>query len=97
MEKQKWIDEIFESIDGIQPAENENISWQTIQQQLTNEKQAQHLAFKQSIKWIAAAIIMAVMNISVVLFINKQHQQPDNNLAIESMAKEMGVLNSYNY
>ncbi len=95
MQKEKWIDEILESVDGIKAAEAKNISWQTIQQRMN--AQPQNYFFQTKIKWVAAAVIIVFINVSVLWYINQQHTQPTNNLAVENMAKEMEIQNSYNY
>ena len=95
MQKEKWVDEILETIDGIKSAEAKNISWQTIQQRMS--EQPQNYFFQTKIKWVAAAVILVFINVSVLWYINQQHTQPTNNLAVENMAKEMGMVISYNY
>ncbi len=95
MQKEKWIDEILESVDGIKTAEAKNISWKSIQQRINT--QPPNYFFETKIKWTAAAVILVFINVSVLWYINQQHTQPTNNLAVENMAKEMGMVISYNY
>ena len=95
MQKEKWIDEILESVDGIKAAEAKNISWQIVQQHMN--EQPQNYFFQTKIKWVAAAAMIVFINVSVLWYINQQRKQPTDNLAVENMAKEMGIENSYNY
>ena len=95
MQKEKWIDEIFKSVDGIKTAEAKNVSWQTIQQRMNT--QSQNYFFETKIKWVAAAAMIVFINVSVLWYSNQQQTKPTNNLAVENIAKEIGIENSYNY
>jgi hypothetical protein len=93
MKTDKWIDEIFESIEGIQSASSK-ITYDFIQNKIAEQRQIK--IFQR--RWIAAAVLLLAINCLVIFSVSKKSiPQQANQANYESLAKEMYSADNYNF
>ena len=95
MNKEKWINEVMESTAGMQRATPMPGLFDRIA--VAAGRQVHTTIHIPSKKWIAAAILLVMLNIGSVLYAIGQHKHEQNTVASNTLFTEIQTGSTYNY
>ena len=95
MNKEKWINEVMESTTGMQRATPMPGLFDRI---AASTGKPGHTTIQiPSKKWIAAAILLVMLNIGSVLYAIDHHKHEQNTVASNALFTEIQTGSTYNY
>lgn len=95
MNKEKWINEVMESTAGMQPAAPMPGLFDRVA--ITAGRHVHKNIHIPSKKWMAAAILLVLLNLGSVLYAIDQHKNERNAVASNTLFSEIQTGSTYNY
>jgi len=97
MEKENWINEVMQSTRGMKPAEANPFLFEKIALKIEQRKTgtAKENGFTKG--WAVAAVLLVVINIVSLTLIMQGKPMHKKEAPYAALAKDMGLLSTYNY
>ena len=93
--KEKWIDEVFNSTQGMNRAQPGADLYEKITDKLSRPHPVS-LPFPVK-RWIAAAVLLLALNVSSVIYFNSQEKKTASVNTSSPLASEIQTETTYNY
>ena len=97
MEKENWINEVMQSTRGMKPAEANPFLFEKIALKIEQRKTGVIKENSFTKGWAVAAVLLVVINIVSLTFIMQGKPAPKKEASYTALAKDMGLLSTYNY
>ena len=97
MEKENWINEVMQSTRGMKPAEANPFLFEKIALKIEQRKTGATKETGFSKGWAVAAVLLVVINIVSLTFIMQDKPTHKKEASYTALAKDMGLLSTYNY
>lgn len=93
--KQRWIDEVMDSTDGMSRAQPHADLQERINERLSAPFTRNAVAIPVT-RWVAAAILILGVNVGSAMYFSKQHREHTPEMS-NPFAAEMSASSTYNY
>ena len=95
-DKEKWINEVMASTNGMQPAMPPSYFFEKITKGISSPRKGKVIAFPVK-QWAAAAVLLLSINIGSAIY-SIEHKRKTGNIASSvPIAVEMQLESTYNY
>jgi hypothetical protein len=94
--KEQWINEVMNSLEGITPAQPDDGLFERITEKL-RKPQTTKIMNPYPAQWAAAAILLLALNIGSVVYFASRHHQNTAASAANPLSAEILSESTYNY